>query len=296
MNRRRRSCSSRWRASAWRRAAARTTVRRRLSRSELAAKADAICKTGERDAEGIQAPADFEDPEAAFAVLREDRPAAPEADRFASRRSSPDDDAKADWDAFIAAQQRNNELLIAIRDKAKAKDRSAVDELRSFTQNQPAVLGGRGEGRLEGVRRDRLGRAAAARGRRRRRGAGGDVARSRRDVRARPGGRASERQDRERRRPRRSARIAPSASASRSSARAARTDRGAGLGEPRAAVRPELTAIDSPSGRVVPATNAITRPSFVTLGAEDDSGTASPAASASAASACRAPAARSTSR
>jgi hypothetical protein len=106
----------------------------KLSRSELAAKADAICRTGEKDAEDVEAPSDFADPVASFAYFDKIVPLH-QKQTDSLEALTPADDAKADWDAFIAAQRRNNELLITIRDKAKAKDRSGADDLRAFSEN-----------------------------------------------------------------------------------------------------------------------------------------------------------------
>jgi len=103
-----------------------------LSRAELAARADAICMTGEREAERVKPPADFADPAASFEYFAKIVPLhQKQTDSLAALE--PDEDAKADWDALIAAQRRNNELLIVIRDKAKAKDRSAAADLRTFS-------------------------------------------------------------------------------------------------------------------------------------------------------------------
>ena len=103
-----------------------------LSRSELAAKADTICKTGETDAETVTAPASFEDADTAAAYFEKIVPLhQKQTDGLAALE--PDADAKADWDAFMAAQNANQKLLNTILAKAKAKDASGQQDLQQFT-------------------------------------------------------------------------------------------------------------------------------------------------------------------
>ena len=56
----------------------------------------------------------------------------------ASRRSKPDAEAKADWDAFMATQNDNQALLDTILAKAKAKDASGQQDLAQFTAKSQA--------------------------------------------------------------------------------------------------------------------------------------------------------------
>jgi hypothetical protein len=103
-----------------------------LSRTELAAKADTICKTGETDAEAVKAPASFEDANTAAAYFEQIVPLhQKQTDDLAALK--PDAAAKTDWDAFMATQNANQELLDTILAKAKAKDPSGQKDLAQFT-------------------------------------------------------------------------------------------------------------------------------------------------------------------
>jgi hypothetical protein len=104
----------------------------KLSRTELAAKADAICKTGETDAESVTTPASFDDPTAAAAYFEKIVPLhQKQTDSLAALK--PDDAAKADWDAFMKTQNANQQLLNTILAKAKAKDATGQQDLQQFT-------------------------------------------------------------------------------------------------------------------------------------------------------------------
>lgn len=103
-----------------------------LAKSELAAKADAICKTGEADAAAVESPKDFSDATAAAAYFEQIVPLhQKQTDALAALK--PDDDAKADWDAFMKTQNENQQLLDTILAKAKAKDPSGQEDLKKFT-------------------------------------------------------------------------------------------------------------------------------------------------------------------
>ena len=108
-----------------------------LSRDELAAKADVICKTGETAAQAVTAPSSFADADAAAAYFEKIVPLhQKQTDDLAALE--PDDEAKADWDAFMATQNENNELLKTILAKAKAKDATGQKDLQKFTKNAQA--------------------------------------------------------------------------------------------------------------------------------------------------------------
>jgi hypothetical protein len=99
-----------------------------LSRSEIAKKADAICKTGETDAGAVKAPADFSDANAAAAYFEKIVPLhQKQTDGLAALK--PDAATKADWDAFMKTQNDNQTLLDRILAKAKAKDPSGQKDL-----------------------------------------------------------------------------------------------------------------------------------------------------------------------
>lgn len=102
-----------------------------LSRTELATKADAICKTGEDDAATVTAPSDFSDATAAEDYFAKVVPLhQKQTDALAAL--SPDDEAKADWDAFIKTQNDNQALLDSILAKAKAKDPSGEKDIEQI--------------------------------------------------------------------------------------------------------------------------------------------------------------------
>jgi hypothetical protein len=99
-----------------------------LSRAELADKADAICKTGESDVEAVEAPASLEDANVAAAYFAKLVPLhQKQTDALAAL--TPDAEAKADWDAFMATQNANQALLDTILAKAKAKDATGKDDV-----------------------------------------------------------------------------------------------------------------------------------------------------------------------
>ncbi len=104
----------------------------KLSRSEIVVKADAICKAGEDAVDAFEAPSDFSDAEQAAAYFEKVAPAnQKQTDDLAALK--PDDKVKADYDALLAKQREGNDLLIVIRDKAKAKDASGLEDLQKFT-------------------------------------------------------------------------------------------------------------------------------------------------------------------
>lgn len=108
-----------------------------LSRAELASKADAICKTGETDAEAVDAPASFDDANVAAEYFGKIVPLhQKQTDDLAALK--PDAEAKADWDAFMATQNANQQLLDTILAKAKAKDPSGQRDLAEFQTKSQA--------------------------------------------------------------------------------------------------------------------------------------------------------------
>ncbi len=103
-----------------------------LSRTELAAKADAICKTGEADAETVTAPASIDDANVAAEYFGKLVPLH-QKQTDALAKLKPDAEAKADWDAFMAAQNDNQRLLDTVLAKARAKDPSGQQDLAQYT-------------------------------------------------------------------------------------------------------------------------------------------------------------------
>lgn len=103
-----------------------------LARSELVERADAICKEGETAAAAVEAPEDLTDANDAAAYFEQIVPLhRKQTDDLAALE--PDDAARADWDAFMAAQNANQRLLETILAKAKASDRSGQQDLAQFT-------------------------------------------------------------------------------------------------------------------------------------------------------------------
>lgn len=101
----------------------------KLNRTQLAAKADAICKPANASADAVTAPASFDDADAAAAYFAKLAPLhQKETDDLAALK--PDDEVKADWDAFMATQNANNAMLKTILDKATAKDPSGKQDLQ----------------------------------------------------------------------------------------------------------------------------------------------------------------------
>lgn len=108
-----------------------------LSRGEIASKADAICKTGETDAQAVTAPASFADADDAAAYFAKIVPLhQKQTDDLAALK--PDAGAKADWDAFMATQEANQALLDTILAKAKAKDPTGQQDLAQFASKSQA--------------------------------------------------------------------------------------------------------------------------------------------------------------
>lgn len=105
-----------------------------LARTELSAAADAICKTASDASKEIEAPASFDDPTTAAAYFNKIAPLTQtETDALAALE--PDDEAKADFDAFIETQKAANELLKTITEKANNADASGMEDLAKI---QPA--------------------------------------------------------------------------------------------------------------------------------------------------------------
>jgi hypothetical protein len=103
-----------------------------LSRSEIVAKADAICKAGAAAVNAVAVPSDISDAEQAAAYFEKVAPVnQKQTDDLEAL--TPDDKVKADYDALVAKQRESNDLLIVLRDKAKAKDASGLQDLKKLT-------------------------------------------------------------------------------------------------------------------------------------------------------------------
>jgi len=107
---------------------------KKLSKSELAKKANAICKSASKDSDGITAPADIaQNPTAAASYFGKLAPIF-QKETDALSKLKPADDVKADWDQFVARQQQANATLKIVRDKAKASDPSGLKDLAKQTR------------------------------------------------------------------------------------------------------------------------------------------------------------------
>ncbi|MGH2839753.1 MAG: hypothetical protein ACRDKY_02880 [Solirubrobacteraceae bacterium] len=101
----------------------------KLSRSELAKKADAICAESKAASLKHKLPRDFaRDPVVAAAYLNKIVPITrKQTDEFAKLK--PEDDIKDEWNQLVERQKQANETLKTVRDKAEAKDPSGVEDL-----------------------------------------------------------------------------------------------------------------------------------------------------------------------
>lgn len=101
----------------------------KLSKSELASKASAICETAQAKSSKIEAPGSYEDPEVTEAYFNKIVPIS-QKQTDDLKALEPADDVKEDWDAVIDNQNAANDLLKTIRDKARAKDKSAPQDIK----------------------------------------------------------------------------------------------------------------------------------------------------------------------
>lgn len=101
----------------------------KLSKSELAKQADAICAKSKAESLKHKLPENFSrDPVVAAAYLNKIAPITQkQTDEFA--KLEPEDDIKDEWNQVVERQKQANETLKTVRDKAEAKDPSGVDDL-----------------------------------------------------------------------------------------------------------------------------------------------------------------------
>ena len=110
----------------------------RLSRSELASKADAICTRAEADVRAVKAPTDPTDLQATGAYFDKIVPIAQkQTDELADLQ--PADDVEDHWNVVVDKQKQGTDLLKSIRDKAKAKDSSGRADLRELRTTAQAL-------------------------------------------------------------------------------------------------------------------------------------------------------------
>jgi hypothetical protein len=105
-----------------------------LSRTDIASKANAICKKAQADAQAIEAPASFQDANVAAKYFDQVAPIT-DTETKALLALKPDDDAKADFTALTDAQSAANDLLQTIKHKADTKDATGLYDLKKV---QPA--------------------------------------------------------------------------------------------------------------------------------------------------------------
>jgi len=107
-----------------------------LTRSQLVAKADAICAQANQKAKQIPTPANLvQDATAAAAYFNKVVPIAEKGtDQLAALK--PDSAASADWKAYIALRQQGVTLLKTIQRKANAHDPSGIQDLQKSSAFQ----------------------------------------------------------------------------------------------------------------------------------------------------------------
>ncbi len=111
------------------------TVSQTLARAALARKANGICATAKAKAQAVPAPASLaSNPAAAAAYFDRIFPITDRETR-AIQALRPDPAAARDWRAFVGAQVAADQLLLRLRRKADARDRSGLADLQ---QVQPA--------------------------------------------------------------------------------------------------------------------------------------------------------------
>jgi hypothetical protein len=110
-----------------------------LSRSQLAAKANAICAAANAKGNKIQQPSDLlTNASAAAAYFNAVEPiAAQSTAQLAALK--PDSSAKSDWNNYMALRQQGLTLLKTIQSKANAHDRSGIAVLQQSVALQRRV-------------------------------------------------------------------------------------------------------------------------------------------------------------
>jgi hypothetical protein len=109
-----------------------------LSRKDIAAKANAICKKAEGEANKITPPTNIQDASAAAAYFDKTAPIIDQETKDLAALK-PDSDVKGDWDAFIGKQNAANDLFQKVRAKADAKDASGLEDLKKIEPLGDAV-------------------------------------------------------------------------------------------------------------------------------------------------------------
>lgn len=100
-----------------------------LSKPALVKEANKICAAAQKDANAVKPPTNFTDAKAAAAYFDK---IVPITDKETSELADlkPDDDVKADWNAFVDSQKAANDLLNSVRDKTGSGDESGLRDLQ----------------------------------------------------------------------------------------------------------------------------------------------------------------------
>lgn len=107
----------------------------KLSKGEIATKATAICKAATEEGDKIDTPSNIADAGAAEAYFTKlVNLTQKQTDGLTAL--APADDIKADWDAYLAEQQKATDLLKRTRDAAKNKD---ISGLTDFQKEAPQI-------------------------------------------------------------------------------------------------------------------------------------------------------------
>ncbi|HEX6391103.1 MAG TPA: hypothetical protein VFZ89_16705 [Solirubrobacteraceae bacterium] len=104
-----------------------------LSKTDLATKADAICKEATTAARQLKVPPDFAQPNSNSVALAEYlSKLVPITSKQAADLAAlkPADDVKQQWDAFTAKEQELSDYLKKVLTKAQANDPSALTDLQ----------------------------------------------------------------------------------------------------------------------------------------------------------------------
>lgn len=101
----------------------------KLSRTALPARANPICEKARAELEAVNQPIGITNPAQGASYFRTLQRSGKKAAN-ALRKLKPDDDVKADYDAYLAAERRRLRLVDKIVDKAEAKDRSGLSDVK----------------------------------------------------------------------------------------------------------------------------------------------------------------------
>jgi non-homologous end joining protein Ku len=109
-----------------------------LSRSQIDAKANVICRVELTQGNAVKAPANIQDATAAAAYFDKIEPIV-DAATTKLQALKPDDTVRAQWSAYIKARLASSSLLKTVRRKADAKDASGLTDLQRAPALQKTV-------------------------------------------------------------------------------------------------------------------------------------------------------------